>query len=83
MEKIIDLKVETKRMPSGVWSCYTTFGGIDKAFTGKDIGVVSEMAEWLKKKPININIIWVDPVIHEPIKAYRKYNFIRPKLDNF
>lgn len=63
------LKVRTKRMPSGNWSCYTTYKGIDKAFEG-GIDVVAQMVDWLKNEPVKIE--WVKPVIHESAKPIYK-----------
>lgn len=75
----MNVKVNTKKMPNGEWSCFTTYKGIDKAFVG-NISVVSEMANWLKGLPIE-NIIWNDPVIHLPKEKESNYKFRRPKLD--
>ena len=44
------LIVNTKKMPNGKWSCFTTYKGTDMAFVG-NISVVSQMAAkiaWLK-----------------------------------
>ena len=75
----MNLKIRTKKMPSSKWVCFTTYKGIDKAFIGKDISVVAEMTEWLKGE--HINVIWIDPVIHER-KSKSNYRFRRPKIDN-
>jgi len=76
---IMELKVRTKRMPSGDWSCYTTYKGTDKAFVG-GIEVVSQMADWLKEEPVTIK--WIEPEIHEPVKPNTNYRFKRPKIDD-
>ena len=60
MQKI---EVNTKKMPNGKWSCYTTYKGMDKAFVG-DISVVKQMADWLNNEPVEI--VWNEPVIHLP-----------------
>lgn len=76
---IMELKVRTKRMPSGNWSCFTTYKGVDKSFEG-GIEVVSQMADWLKDEPVKI--LWIEPVIHEPSKPKTNYRFKRPRIDS-
>lgn len=75
-----ELKVRTKKMPSGEWSCFTTYKGTDKAFVGENIGVVAEMATWLKNEPVEIE--WIEPVICKPAKPKSNYQFKRPKIDD-
>lgn len=74
----MNLKVKTKRMPSGDWSCYTTYKGMDKVFVG-GIEAVSQMSDWLKNEPVNIE--WIEPEIHETRKPKTNYRFKRPRVD--
>jgi len=75
MQKI---KVNTKRMPNGKWSCFTTYKCMDKAFVG-GISVVKEMADWLKNEPVEI--VWTEPVIHPPKEKASTYKFRKPVID--
>lgn len=58
--------IKTKKMTSGKWSCYTTYKGIDKAFEGNDITVVSQMMDWLNSLGNKPELYWEDPVIYKP-----------------
>ena len=71
----MDLKIHTKKMPNGMWSCYTTYNGTDHAFTSHDISAVAKMGNWLHNK--SVNPVWEEPVIYPPEQpipssAYRK-----------
>lgn len=77
-EEIKDLKVRTKQMPSGEWSCYTTYKGVDRAFTGDNILVQEKMQNYLKNE--KINIIWDNAVIHPPPEP--NYKFRLPHIDD-
>ncbi len=75
------LKIYTKKMPNGMWSCYTTYDGTDHAFTCYDISAVSKMANWLRDKPVKP--IWDEPVIYPPEQPIPATSYRRIKLDNF
>lgn len=60
---MIKATINTKKMPSGEWSCYTTINGYDKAFVG-DFSVVCQMNNWLRDK--NVIPKWIEPIIYPP-----------------
>lgn len=72
------LEVNTKRMPNGKWSCFTTYKCMDKAFVG-DISVVKQMADWLKNEPVEI--LWTEPEIHPPRAKESKRKWTPPRID--
>lgn len=59
---MINVKINTKKMPSGKWSCYTTINGFDKAFVG-DFSVVCQMNDWLRDK--NVIPEFTEPIIYK------------------
>lgn len=75
------LDVYTKRMPSGIWSCYTTYQGIDKAFTGETENEVRlKMSMWLSDELLDIT--WHETVIHASNPPPVNHEWNRPRLDH-
>lgn len=59
------IAIHTKKMPNGVWSCYTTFKHYDYAFTASNmIDAQFKMAEFLIKENVSA-VKWEKEFIHE------------------
>lgn len=76
------IEIETKRMPNGKWSCFSTFEGYDHAFvTDSKEQSQSEMKDQLKKRGLEDQVIFLEAIIFPAQKHTKPYRWPVPRLD--
>lgn len=76
------IEIETKKMPNGKWSCFSTFQGYDHAFVSDSKEQSQqEMKDKLMKRGLLDQAIFLEAVIFPPTKHTKRYRWPFPRLD--
>lgn len=76
------IQIDTKKMPNGKWSCFSTFDGYDHAFvSASKEDSQQQMKEQLQKSDLEEHGLFMEEVIYPPKETKPSYRWHPPKLD--